>query len=219
MDSTGHNSDGERQRYEKILAKLNELVTLLIAFDICDGAGFVDQSDELDLLVETITALVDDAIELGSRSPKPPYLDPAVTSTPSRPLQLGVSPEEETTIIDRPAAELESRLGEAISDAMQACKELCSQSCPDLKLLYRIKGALDTISDCHYKLRRVNSRSIPAPVGMRSVDPPAHSGATRVRAPGPRPSLSVSMLGRQQGSPRVDDMRKDSRSPRGGMSR
>jgi hypothetical protein len=148
MDSQSQSSGGGRERYERIAAAAHEVAQAVIAF--AQGAP-----TPLDLVVENITALIDDAVALSASTPRSPRLVPAplpmpmkrdATAIPSPPLAGAI---RQVATLDKQIATRRSGLGEAISDAKQACKALAAVGGhPDLSLLLEITAALTRISTC-----------------------------------------------------------------------
>jgi hypothetical protein len=152
MGSQSHTSGGGRERYERIATMANEVAQAVIA--LAQGAP-----TPLDLVVQNITALIDDAVALGASTPPSPRLLPAplpmpakrdATAIPSPPLASAI---RQIATLDKQIATRRSGFGDAISDAKQACKALAAVGGhPDLSLLLEITAALRRISTCSQTL-------------------------------------------------------------------
>jgi len=147
MGSQSHTSSGGRERYERIAATANEVAQVVIA--LAQGAP-----TPLDLVVQNITTLVDDAVALGTTTPPSPSPHPApiptkrrVTAIPSPPLSTTITTQIAT--LDAQIAIKRGGLANAISDAKQACKVLAAVGGhADFSLLQEITAALTRISTC-----------------------------------------------------------------------
>ena len=193
MGSQSHTSNGERERYERIAATAMELARVVI--DLAEG-GFdplelaEGDSDPLDLVVENITALIDDTVALSASTPPSRRHSPAPRST-KRGATAFPSSRLSTTIrqiaaINDQIVIRRGTLAEAISDAQQACKVLAAVSGrPDPSLLWAIAAALTRISTCCQTLGQLTherTRAISGLAGLPGVTRPIDDSRVVVKA-------------------------------------
>jgi hypothetical protein len=174
MGEQSHTSGSGRERYERIAATANEVAQVI--FSLAQGAP-----TPLDLVVQNITTLIDDAAALSASTPPSPRLLPAPLS-PNRGATTFPPPSRDRAIrqqvatLDEQIATKRSGLAAALSDAKQACKALAAVSShPDPSLLHAITAALRRISTCCQTLGQlIHERT----VAVSSLD-----GLTRVSSP------------------------------------
>jgi hypothetical protein len=173
MDSRSHTPGGGRERYERIATTANEVAQVVIA--LAQGAP-----TPLDLVVQNITTLIDDAAALSASTPRSPSILPTpittnrgATAFPPPSLARAI---RQVATLDEQIATRSSGLTGAISDAKQACKELAAvRGRPDPSLLHAIGAALRRISTCSQTLGRL--------VHERTVAVSSFDGLPHVRSP------------------------------------
>jgi hypothetical protein len=131
----------ERERHRRIAAALMEVAQALLTLH---GLVRLDGQDMSGLVVQNITTLLDDAIDLERDASQHARLVWAI----------GEATEEFRTLtpvaIDALAASKRSQLYDAISNAMEAFKRLAraAEGCPDSALLDAVTEALQAVQDC-----------------------------------------------------------------------
>jgi hypothetical protein len=140
METASHEAKPERERYERIVAGATEIVQTLIS--LADGGP-----TPLDLVVEKVTALLDDSVALAPHSLQALRLrvqlaDVKLATAPTH------GPGHQLATIDFQAAKTKSHLADANSNARQLCKALAATGDrPDPSLLHAITAALRQISN------------------------------------------------------------------------
>lgn len=139
METASHKAESDRKRYERIVAGATEVTQTLIS--LADGG-----LTPLDLVVENITALLDDSVALAPHTPQALRLrvQLAAAKLTTAPTQ---GPGHQLATIDFQAAKTKSRLADANSNARQLCEALAATGDrPAPSLLHAITAALRQIS-------------------------------------------------------------------------
>jgi hypothetical protein len=215
MGSQSRTSNGGDERYERIATAANEVAQVVIA--LAQGAP-----TPLDLVVQNITTLIDDAVALSASTPSSPSPQPApvptrrdATTLPSPSLAIAL---KHVAHLDDQIGTGESRLGDAIGDAKHLCSELAlavRHGGPDLALLYALAAALKRVSTCSQTLGQLVHERTAAVSSLDDLSQISHP-VDDFRVVGPAGRATRNALGSPTGvmsfvsppapaSPEVDD--------------